>query len=293
MNNRAFTLLELLVVITIIGILSSIVIVSMSGSTDSATIAKGKAYAQQVHALLGHEAVLDFNFNENAYNTCPDGKDACDASGYGNHGIFYGNVNFADSPIDGYALSLDGTGDYIDCGNGASLKNIFSEESFTITVWFKAPQQIGENGTEIVMKYNPGFLLRHGIGANSKITGYVAGSGGVFSVNSSILETNEWYFIVLVRDIADSKILLYINSESPVSAEENAGNIYTNNPLYIGRSCCNANYFSGLVDEVKIYKSALSAKEIQRHYVKGLNKLLVDQTITKAEYEQRIGELKN
>jgi prepilin-type N-terminal cleavage/methylation domain-containing protein len=51
-KQKAFTLLELLVVITIIGILSSIVIVSMSGSTDSANIAKGKAYSQQIHALL-------------------------------------------------------------------------------------------------------------------------------------------------------------------------------------------------------------------------------------------------
>ena len=63
-QNKAFTLLELLVVITIIGILSSIVIVSMSGSADSASIAKGKAYAQQVQALLGHEARGMWDFDE-------------------------------------------------------------------------------------------------------------------------------------------------------------------------------------------------------------------------------------
>jgi prepilin-type N-terminal cleavage/methylation domain-containing protein len=133
--QKSFTLLELLVVITIIGILSSIVIVSMSGSTDSASIAKGKSYTQQVHALLGHEAVLDLNFNENAYGTCPDGKDTCDASGYNNNGTIYNDgAVYVSSLVDGYALSLNGASDYINLGNPASLK---IAGNLTFSAWLK------------------------------------------------------------------------------------------------------------------------------------------------------------
>jgi prepilin-type N-terminal cleavage/methylation domain-containing protein len=143
LSNRAFTLLELLVVITIIGILSSIVIVSMSGSTDSATIAKGKAYAQQVHALLGSNAVGVWNFDEEVENTCSGGEDVCDVSGYGNHGIFSGDTHYVPSDIGGYALSFDGIGDYVSYGNDASL-NI--TDGFTIESWVKANSFLAHAG---------------------------------------------------------------------------------------------------------------------------------------------------
>ena len=133
MKNKAFTLLELLVVITIIGILSSIVIVSMSGSTDSATIAKGKAYAQQVHALLGANAVGVWNFDEG------EGDTVYDISGYGNNGTFSGDTHFVPSDIGGHALSFDGSGDYIDCGGDMSF-NFGDSIDFSIELWIKAAQ---------------------------------------------------------------------------------------------------------------------------------------------------------
>ena len=109
MKYRAFTLLELLVVITIIGILASIVIVSMSGSTDSATIAKGKIYAQQIHALLGANALGVWNFDEGT------GTVVKDLSGYNNHGVITGADWTEDTPIgQGYALSFNGSSDYVD-----------------------------------------------------------------------------------------------------------------------------------------------------------------------------------
>jgi hypothetical protein len=49
-------------------------------------------------------------------------------------------------------------------------------------------------------------------------------------------------------------------------------------------------YFPGLIDEVRIYSEALPATEIQEHYVQGLNKLLANQVITQAEYDQRMEE---
>jgi len=288
MKNRAFTLLELLVVITIIGILASIVVVSMSGSTDSATIAKGKSYAQQVHALLGHEAVLDFNFNENAQDTCPDGKDVCDASGYGNHGIFYGNVNFVDSPIDGYALFFDGTGDYVNAGN-----NVRPSEAITVSSWLN-PVAIKISGASISTGRSGGIIQFYPLDLDVKFCVYTNAWYCVVIPKIDIL-LNEWSYFVHTYD--QNKLKVYINGLLKDEKDLAGDIVYDDKPAiiggYVGTSFptyAPANYFNGLIDEVRIYSEAISEVEIQKHYVQGLEKLLANQFITQAEYNQRMEE---
>jgi len=66
----------------------------------------------------------------------------------------------------GKGLQFDGTNDYVDAGNAASLKNAIGNNSFAVSAWFvSAGTQGTTNGAEIVEKYNPGFLLRvHALG---------------------------------------------------------------------------------------------------------------------------------
>jgi prepilin-type N-terminal cleavage/methylation domain-containing protein len=288
MKNRAFTLLELLVVITIIGILSSIVIVSMSGSTDSATIAKGKAYAQQIHALLGHEAVLDLNFNENAYDTCPNGKDVCDASGYNNNGEIYNDeAVYVSSPIDGHALSFDGVDDYVDAGNGASLD---ITDAITVEGWVKNDVLTGKNRIILWKWASYDFYIT----SAGVVTGQIY-DGGYYTVTSAAqLSLNNWYHIVFIFDenLTSGNLKIYINGVldgTPVdftgAADISAYNVQIGGSTSVGDA-----YFSGLIDDVRIYSEALPETEIQKHYVQGLGKLLANQAITQSEYGQRMEE---
>jgi prepilin-type N-terminal cleavage/methylation domain-containing protein len=290
MKNRAFTLLELLVVITIIGILSSIVIVSMSGSTDSATIAKGKAYAQQIHALLGSNAVGIWNFDEGAVDTCSATEDVCDTSGYGNHGTFYGDTHFVDSDIEGYALSFDGTEDYIDCGNDASL-NVPTE--ITIESWVKFSHVIGTqmiiskraewstpSGYSLIFDYT----TVNGIEVRGRVNNYAR------ALNAGLI-ADTWYHIVGILSDNGLKNKIYINGinqTTNVSTSEPLENNTSN--LYLGSRPGLNSFFSGLVDDVRIYSEALPSTEIQKHYVQGLERLLARQAITQVEYDQRMEE---
>jgi prepilin-type N-terminal cleavage/methylation domain-containing protein len=294
MKNRAFTLLELLVVITIIGILASIVVVSMSGSTDSATIAKGKAYAQQVHALLGHEAVLDLNFNENAYNTCSDGKDVCDASGYRNNGTIYNNgATFVPSPIDGYALSFDGSDDYV---TNLTTSNEIFYKGFTISLWLK-PSQIGL-GKGLISKATGsaaenGFILLQSGSFPQQIALNLNVGGWKYSGN--FLNQDNWFHIVALVEAGNPNALIsfYANAILSGTARQNLGMplsaISTSNPLEIGRRYNSAVFF-GLIDDIRIYSEVLPMTEIQKHYVQGLGKLMANQSITQVEYDQRMAE---
>ncbi len=58
-NKKGFTLIELLVVIAIIGILSGLIIVSMSGASNSAKVARIQADMDQMRPT----AILYFNTN--------------------------------------------------------------------------------------------------------------------------------------------------------------------------------------------------------------------------------------
>ena len=287
---KAFTLLELLVVITIIGILASIVVVSMSGSTDSDTIAKGKTFSQQIHALLGHETVLDLNFNENTYDSCPDEKDVCDASGYNNNGTIYG-ATYTSSPVDGYALSFNGTSDYIDCGG---VVHDASNEQITVETWISTNNLdvmqiiVGERG-------NPSFTTGYAFSFQGTAVGdpFRFTMFGVVDKNSAAsgISVGIWMHVAVTYDKQD--IIFYKNGNR-LSSHSQTGEISpaTRN-LFVGalnNYGTPSGYFSGLIDDVRIYSEALPSTEIQKHYVQGLENLLVNQAITQAEYDQRMEE---
>jgi prepilin-type N-terminal cleavage/methylation domain-containing protein len=286
--QKAFTLLELLVVITIIGILSSIVIVSMSGSTDSATIAKGKAYAQQVHALLGANTVGVWNFDEGIVNTCSVTQDACDISGYNNHGTFVGDTHFIDSDVEGYALSFDGTGDYVDCGTNNSLK---IAGSLTIETWVN-PASIGSENWRDFISYSPGDDAK-GYSVQLYIDGRIRfwASNGVriHVYSNTVLTAGYWHHVVAYYD--GTKIGTVIDGVVQSNTTDKTDEIgQWGLSFKIGSPGSPYNYFSGLIDEVRIYVAALPSTEIQKHYVQGLNKLLSNQVITQVEYDQRMEE---
>jgi len=72
---------------------------------------------------------------------------------------------------------------------------------------------------------------------------------------------------------------------------EATGNVdYDTSGIWIGDSGASGN-LTGLIDEVRIYNSAVSITQIQSQYLAGLNNLLSNGAISKSEYSQRIKKL--
>ena len=128
--QKSFTLIELLVVIAIIGVIASIVLVTVKSVREKARIAKGLQFAASVHHALGTYAVGIWDFDEGS------GTTANDASGYDNVGTINGATWTAegDTPSEkGYALSFDGSNDYVDTIDLSWGR----DDSFSIAVWIK------------------------------------------------------------------------------------------------------------------------------------------------------------
>ena len=82
-------------------------------------------------------------------------------------------------------------------------------------------------------------------------------------VNGPVIDTN-WHYVAATYDNATARIYvdgaLFASATSTVQMATNAL------PLNIGRTSSNTNFFGGMLDDVAIYGTALSAGRIQAHY---------------------------
>ncbi|MDD4068710.1 MAG: hypothetical protein PHV65_07500, partial [Bacteroidales bacterium] len=118
--------------IVIIGILAGVIMISTSFSIDKASFAKAQVFSNTAQEELLSNLISEWTFDEG------DAKDSWGT----NHGKLGDEINSYTFPIykdsssgqcvSGGCYSFDGTNDYIECGNSATLKN----ENFTVTIWF-------------------------------------------------------------------------------------------------------------------------------------------------------------
>ena len=298
MRNKAFTLVELLVAIAIVGLLSTIVFVSFSGVRDKARIAKGLYFAKQLETSLGADLIGRWNFDEGEGNT------AYDSSGYENNGTISGatwvcaDTDSNNTPSGkGCSLSFDGVDDYV--ATGITTQNSYFHNGFTISAWIY-PKEGGSYGAgRIIDKSSAGngtngfyFLL-------SSSDGYLRfelNLSGFLNSSKNSISFNEWQHVVIVIkpvDTNNSSGTFYIdgvqsgNLDQPVN--KGLSDITTNYPLTLGnRSTVTTATFNGLIDEVLIYSTPLNFSEIQSLYYGGLTNLLAKGLMTEEEYQERV-----
>jgi prepilin-type N-terminal cleavage/methylation domain-containing protein len=264
-NNKAFTLVELLVVISIIGVISSIVFVSFSGSRDKARLAKAQNFDAQISHALGAYAVGIWRFEEGGGGT------AYDESGYGNDGTIQGAVPAPDGGVYAgtKALYFDGSYDRLNISSSAlRLTN-----NTTLCLWMKLDTDIGSGAH----RYYPGiFSVGSGGGWNDFITfrssggnriTYEDASGSSRTSSSFSYTTGDWIHVVISMD-SNRAPTFYINGKSKGTGS--ASNYISLNYLGMGYAgATNDGSSHGSIDDVRIYNESLSSAQIQQHFVAG------------------------
>ena len=178
----------------------------------------------------------------------PFNGNAEDLTSNGRHFTVYDNTTLTDGKDNSSnsAYSFDGNGDYLE------TTNIPSFDNYTISLWAKP----ASSGTYEAMfssydNANKGFQIDLD-GSNFRIR---IASGG--SIVLSKAELGVWTFIAFTYDGTNS--IGYIDDEIPVS---DSGGTTEFNRFRIGRNRSGNTYFTGAIDELRIYNRALTASEI-------------------------------
>jgi len=208
--------------------------------------------------------VACYDFNEGA------GALLHDRSSHGNHGHIHG-ARFVPRG-GGSCLEFDGVHDYVDCGNGPSLD---LRESVTLEAWV-CPEARVPNEPGILGKHFESYLLSYY--ADGKCWWYVSGGG---NNAKALLTSGSWHHVVGTFDGAAMK--LYVDGKPADIRPSQSAQVRPGRNFFIGCVLGDANatdpnyartaFFPGLIDEVRVYSRALSAAEVQAHFIVGVKEL--------------------
>ncbi|WP_433007827.1 exo-alpha-sialidase [Kribbella sp. CA-294648] len=191
----------------------------------------------------------------------PTGPTTPDVSGLGNHGILRGGTTVVAGKF-GQARDLDGTDDAIQLPFAESLA--VGAGDFTAMSWIKygartTPQAIfwGYNLNEYSQ-----FWLR-AEPANARIRGLITTGGNTAAVATTrAYNDNAWHHVALQRKAGTLSI--WVDGAQVASVASPAGSVSPGRPfkMYVGQRLDGAHHFDGSLDEVRIYRRAITAAEL-------------------------------
>ncbi len=184
------------------------------------------------------------------------GTVTADLSGNGNDGTLLGGTLWTEGPWGG-AVEFDGVDDYIDTGNAEDLAK------WTICCWVKSPAApAGTSPTGPVHReQNYQFNWNHSDTTFRAATAINVG-GTWYAAKYEPLEADTWYHLAATYDgetlsgYRDGELITANSTPSGDPSPES-------NTLKFGRHAAAAQFFRGTVDEVRVYRRALTADEIR------------------------------
>jgi len=280
-TEKAFTLIELLVVIAIVGILAGLAVVSMSGATEAANIAKGKVFAASARNSLLSSMISEWRIDGTAQDSLG-----------GNDGTISGDPQYksgADCVLD-QCLEFDGTADCFSAGNPQNLQ---LTGDMTISMWVYPTNVAGGRENPIDKAYGGEFALtQETSGSLSYFQGPNGGevSGYMSRSWSNVFKNNTWINLVLTRNTAAHSIKLYVNGYNKGEGGSSWQDASTSTqPVTIGCGYAGSG-FHGRIDDVRIFGGKLSLSGIRSNYLLGLKDLFDKRIINFGEYTQKINE---
>ena len=281
LNKLAFTLIELLVVIAVIGILSGLIVVSMSGTTDKATIAKSQVFSSSLRNSimldLSSEWKLEGNVNDNWAS---------------NHGSTSGSPTVLTTGcVQGSCYDFDGSNDYLIIPDNNTLDFL---EDYTIEMFayngagtLNYPtlfNKAGQSGTN-------GFFWSYSTGTNETDIAYQWCNSSTSAANgttfSNIFPREKWTHLVFTFTNSTKTLKLYTNGNLYPTTRTLTGALPVDDGvLYFGNyNLETVNYFfKGKMDEIRWYKVAVPASIIREHYYSAMNNMLISGQMSKEEY---------
>jgi glucose/arabinose dehydrogenase/fibronectin type 3 domain-containing protein len=217
---------------------------NLSGYSNVATATTESATPQPSGLVAG------YTFDAGA------GATAADLSGNNNNGTING-ATWTTGRFGG-GLSFNGTAKV----QVASAPTLNLTTGMTLAAWIKPTAN--QNGwVTVIQKQTDAYLLNasNGQGALFPGGGATTSGGWQYVSGTSANPVNVWTHLAVTYDT--SSVRLYVNG-TQVASQAAIGTIQTTtSPLWIGGNSPYGEYFTGVLDEVRVYNRPLSAAEIQ------------------------------
>ncbi len=168
--------------------------------------------------------------------------------------LFFVCISFLSEAQTNYALSFNGSNQFVSIGSP-----IPNASSYTKEAWVYAFN--GAGAQNIISSNNAPFWLNNGV--------LSAGQSGSFSLvtHATAFPLNRWVHVAVTYDAGTATMRLYrdgilVSTATSVPA-------FTAEATFIGSHQGATSFFVGLVDEVRIWTTALSAENIKKNVFKG------------------------
>lgn len=276
--RRGFTVIELLVVISIIGVLSSVIMVSVSAARDKARVAAGQKFAGHIYRGFGDQVISHFNFDDDVGSTITDqsikrNNGSFDTAATPSSVAF---SNFTPQSGTGQSLFIETFG----TRNRALITPISDLQltsGGTISIWTN-PSNITSTRYLVNKSANSDCV-------NTNASRYflrlipVSGVNGVLQlginsdsatyVSSSIpLVQDKWQHVAVTFNGQARR--MYINGNEVASLSGSLsnpnGSVSSESCVFIGQN------YAGYIDDVQIFKTAITAADIRQIYAEGAAK---------------------
>ena len=196
--------------------------------------------------------VLALNFDQGSGTTVPD------SSGKANNGTLT-NTTWSNSGKYGGALSFNGTSSYVTVADNSTLD---LTNGMTLEGWVN-PTATGTGWRTLLMKQNTNALV-YSLYANintNRPSARAFTSAEFNTDGTAAVPLSTWTFLTETYDGATLR--LYANGTQVSSRAVTGSMPNSSGPLRIGGNSIWTEWFSGLIDNVRVYNRALSATEVQ------------------------------
>ncbi|MGA3020372.1 MAG: LamG domain-containing protein [Candidatus Micrarchaeales archaeon] len=172
-----------------------------------------------------------------------------------------------------YVTQFNGQSGYVTLPSNIPRTTILSN-GMTFSAWIETTSStlgpiVGQNTGTSCNYYCAGGLIINHVSNKASMEIY-NNAVFVFASSSTTINNGQWYHIA--GEYAAGNLVIYVNGVNQGST--NAGGVYTTSPInfLIGLqdSVAVPYYFNGLISNVQIYNTSLSANEIQALYIEGI-----------------------
>ena len=232
-TRDGFTLVEVLVVVSIIGLLSSVVLASINNVYDQADTASFIVFDNSLRAQLGDQMVAEYLF---------DNQGNRGADTFGDNTATHENVEFESGPVESAPLFDGGGSDRVTLSSAIEFSG-----DFTVSFWIYVTEFYTNGSYRTVLGGPSNDRLYVTKGAPARLGIRISDANRFTTGNVLRLET--WHFIVVTRE--DDDVSVYVDGE--YQGQKYLPWDFIFNAIGHGGS---ANHFHGKIDAVRFYTKA-------------------------------------